>query len=84
MTNLFQPGVSGNSQGRPKTAKSIRRDTLRTLRLSAGPLVDRAVAMALAGDSLAILGCMTLLASGYGEVPAKPAKSDVADVPIVG
>ncbi len=74
MTNLisFPTGVSGNSQGRPKTAKTIRRDTLKSLRLSAGPLVDRAVAMGLAGDSNAILGCLLLLASGYGEVQQAP------------
>ncbi|SOE59166.1 hypothetical protein SAMN05414139_01485 [Burkholderia sp. D7] len=68
MSNLkhFTPGVSGNSQGRPKSPQSVRRDTLKTLRHAAGPLVDRAVAMALAGDSQAILGCMVLLASTYG------------------
>jgi len=74
MTNLkpFPPGVSGNSQGRPKSAKSVRRDTLKSLRHAAGALTDRAVAMALAGDSHAILGCMLLLASGYGEVKQEP------------
>ena len=68
MTNLthFPTGVSGNPQGRPKSPKSVRRDTLKSLRHAAGPLVDRAVAMALAGDSNAILGCMVLLASTYG------------------
>lgn len=67
-----KPGDAGlNRRGRPKTPKALRKDTLKSLRVAAGPLVALAVQRALAGSEPALCAVIGLLAAGYGEMPAK-------------
>lgn len=71
-----KPGDAAmNRRGRPKTSTVLRRDTLRSLRVAAGPLVELAVQKALAGSEPALCAVIGMLAAGYGEPPAKGAKS---------
>jgi hypothetical protein len=70
-------GNKNNRMGRPRTARTIRLDTLRELRWAASPLIERAVKLALSdkpGNEAALCAVVGLLAAGYGELPAKSAK----------
>lgn len=70
-------GNANNRMGRPRTARTIRLDTLRELRWAASPLIERAVKLALSdkpGNEAALCAVIGLLAAGYGELPAKGAK----------
>jgi hypothetical protein len=72
-----------NGLGRPKTSRTIKKDTMKALRVAAGPLVALAVERALGGSEPALCAVLGLLASGFGEPPAKRVATD-GDAPIVG
>jgi hypothetical protein len=72
----MKPGdPAKNRMGRPKSATTIRLETLRELRYAAEPLISRAIKLAMEGSEPALCAVIGLLASGYGETPAKPVKA---------
>lgn len=72
----MKPGdPAKNRMGRPKSATTIRLETLRELRFAAEPLISRAIKLALDGSEPALCAVIGLLASGYGETPAKRCKA---------
>lgn len=78
-----QPGEVKNGRGRPKASRIIKRDTEKALRVAAGPLVALAVEKALGGSEPALCAVLNLLASGFGEPPAKRVDAG-GEAPILG
>ena len=68
-----------NLRGRAKSATTIRLETLRELRYTAEPLISRCIKLAMEGSEPALCAVIGLLASGYGETPAKPATSSAVE-----
>lgn len=54
----FEPGQSGNSAGRPKGSKDRRTQLRELLQPHAEALIEKAVNMALAGDTTALKLCL--------------------------
>ena len=72
----MKPGdPAKNRMGRPKSATTIRLETLRDLRYAAEPLISRAIKLAKEGSEPALCSLLGLLAAGYGETPAKRSKA---------
>ncbi|CAE6724876.1 hypothetical protein [Paraburkholderia nemoris] len=80
----IQLGELRNGLGRPKTARTIKKDAAKALRVAAGPLVDLAIERALSGSEPALCAVLNLLASGFGEPPPTKRVEVPADAPIVG
>ncbi len=78
-----KPGELKNGLGRPKTARIIKKDAAKALRVAAGPLVDLAISKALEGSEPALCAVLNLLASGFREHQAKRVEA-VDATPIVG
>jgi hypothetical protein len=75
----FAPGKSGNPAGRaPKqlllsaVARDVRRSTIRIVGARAPELIELGVKRALAGNDLALAGCLQILAAMAADTTAKP------------
>jgi len=82
----FAPGKSGNPGGRiPKqpllstVARDVRRSTIRIVGARAPELIELGVKRALAGNDLALAGCLQLLASMAGDTTTKPSSTSSAE-----
>src|SRR5438046_8633504 len=72
---LFEPGQSGNQEGRPKGIKDKRTELRGMLLQSAPELVAKLVEMAKDGDATALRICMDRL------LPPAKAKDDAVSLP---
>jgi len=80
MTTKFKPGKSGNPAGRKPGSKDKRTELRELLRPHAADLINKAVEMALAGDSAAMRICIDRI------VPTLKSTSESvsAALPIIG
>ena len=79
----FPPRTSGNPNGRPKGMRATRRAAIvaafnRTVEPHAEELMQRAVAQALAGDSQALAGLLTLIGQAMHTSASAPAAQPAA------
>jgi hypothetical protein len=81
----FAPGKSGNPAGRvPKkpllsaVARDVRRSTIRIVGAKAPELIELGVKRALAGNDLALAGCLQILAAMAGDTAKQPSISSAA------
>lgn len=67
----FKPGYSGNPKGRPKGALNKRAQLIKHLETHAEELINKAIGMALSGDSIALRLCIERLLPKAVEKQAK-------------
>ena len=72
MSNKFQPGESGNPDGRPKGSKDKRTQYREMFQDEAENLIKKAVEMAKDGDSSMMRLCIGRIVSPYRARDQKP------------